>query len=82
MNTNHLSQFSVRSSSLREAAAKIFGTPWQLLRAAHEAAGRRRETARLRAEVAALDQHVLTDIGLRRSLVDRSQLLRPPFPCA
>ncbi len=82
MITNNFAQFSARSSSLRDAAAKVFGTPWQLLRAAHDATTRRRETARQRADIAALDAHLLRDIGLRRSLVDRSQLLRPPFPCA
>jgi len=82
MNTNHLTHVSTRPSSLRDVAAKAFSAPWQLLRAAHDAASRRRETAEVRAASAALDPRLLRDVGLRRSLVDRSQLYRPPFPCA
>ena len=80
MSTNHLAQFSLRPSSLRDATAKVFGAPWQLLRSVTDAVSERREAARVRAEVAALDPRVLRDIGLRRSLVDRSQVYRP-FSC-
>ena len=82
MSSHHLTQLSFRPSSrLRDATAKIFAAPGQLLRAVQDAASRSREAAQVRAASAALDPRLLRDIGLRRSLVDRSELYRPQFPC-
>jgi len=80
MNTNYLSPFSLRPSSLRDATAKVFGAPLQLLRSVADAASEHREAVRVRAASAALDPRLLRDIGVRRSLVDRSELYR--FPCS
>lgn len=63
------------STSIRDLAAKTLEWPRHLLRAPVEALNRRRDEARLTADLAALDDHVLADLGLQRSLVDRSRFL-------
>jgi len=63
------------TTSLRDIAARTLDWPRQLLRAPVDALNRHRDEARLAADLAALDQHVLADLGLHRSLVDRSHFL-------
>lgn len=56
----------------------ILSWPLDLVKRSTTALGRRRKAARHRGELAALDPHVLADIGLRRSLVHPACLVTAP----
>jgi uncharacterized protein YjiS (DUF1127 family) len=67
-----------RSPDFVAYAARAVSWPTRLLRAPFEALNRRRKEARLQAELAALDDRLLADIGLRRVPADRWDALNGP----
>ena len=71
-------RISYRSPALLALAAKAATWPARLVRAPLEALNRRREQARLEAELAALDRRLLADIGLRRAPADQWQAVDSP----
>jgi uncharacterized protein YjiS (DUF1127 family) len=63
-------------------ARRVLGGPWQLLQAPVQALNRRFAAAREEAELAALDDHLLHDLGLKRSLIDHTPCVRvDAAPC-
>lgn len=70
-------RISYRSPALL-ALAKAATWPARLVRAPLDALNRRREQARLEAELAALDGRLLADIGLRRAPADQWQAVDSP----
>jgi len=71
-------QFSTSSASVRNLAEKALGLPTRLLRAPVEALNRQRKQALARAEFAALDSHLLADIGLRRAPIGQLRPVNTP----
>ena len=71
VNTMHttLDRFSPRADVLT-LAARAISWPTRSVRAALDGLNRRRERARLRAELTALNDRLLADIGLRRGPAD------------
>lgn len=69
---------SSRSPELLAFVARAVSWPTRFLRTSVETLNRRREQARLQAELAALDDHLLTDIGLRRAPADRWDAVNGP----
>ncbi len=65
-------------SDVLTVASRALSWPTRSLRAAVEGLNRRRERARLDAELAALDDRLLADIGLRRGPADRWDALNGP----
>ncbi len=71
-------QFSTGPADVLAFAAKAVGLPTRLLRAPVAALKRSRQEAQAQAEFAALDSHVLADIGLRRAPADHWQPVNGP----
>lgn len=71
-------QFSAAPADVLALAAKAVSLPTWLVRAPVAALKRSRRQAQAQAEFAALDRHVLADIGLRRAPADRSQPVNGP----
>ena len=72
-------QFSPRPADFVALAAKAaISLPTRLLRAPVEAMKRSRREAQAQAAFAALDSHVLSDIGLRRTPADHWQPVNGP----
>ncbi len=71
-------QVSTGSADVLGFAAKAVSLPTRLLKAPVAALKRSRQEARAQAEFAALDSHVLADIGLRRAPADHWQPVNGP----
>ncbi len=69
---------SSQPADIRSLATKAITWPARLLRAPVDALNRRREAARAHAELAALDDRLLADIGLRRAPADQLQAINGP----
>lgn len=77
MNTT-FARLSRPTTGALDLAAKVLAWPTRLLLAPVEALQRQRAQARAEAAVAALDDRVLADIGLRRAPGDRWQRIDGP----
>jgi len=71
-------QFSTGSGDVLAVAAKALSLPTRLLGVPVAALKRSRQAARAQAEFAALNSHVLADIGLRRAPADHWQPVNGP----
>ena len=71
-------QFQANPSDVLAFAARAASLPTRLLRAPIAALNRRRQSGQAQAELAALDDHLLADIGLRRAPGDRLQPVNTP----
>jgi len=71
-------QSAAGPSEILAFAAKAVSLPTRLLRAPVEALKRSRQQAQASAEFAALDSHVLADIGLRRAPAGHWQPVNGP----
>ena len=70
--------FSGRSFGLSDTVERLLSLPGSLLQRSARAFERHREAALDRAALAALDQRLLADLGLKRSLIDPADLCRRP----
>lgn len=77
MTTNPLTT-SHPAHSFVGALGRILSAPMHAAQRAGHALERSRERAHIRAELAALDPHLLADLGLRRSLIDPSRFCQQP----